>query len=31
MCGIEARKQGWNILNTLAHPGQMHLIPQLRL
>ena len=25
-----ARKQGWNVLQTLAHPDQTQLIPQLR-
>ena len=25
-----ARKQGWNVLETLAHPEPMQLIPQLR-
>ena len=26
-----ARKQGWNVLQTLVHPDPMQLIPQLRL
>ena len=26
-----ARKQGWNVLQTLVHPDPMRLIPQLRL
>ena len=26
-----AGSRGWNILDTLAHPGPMQLIPQLRL
>ena len=26
-----ARKQGWNVLDTLAHPDPIQLIPQLRL
>ena len=26
-----ARKQGWNLLQTLVHPDPMQLIPQLRL
>ena len=26
-----ARKQGWNVLETLAHPDPMQLIAQLRL
>ena len=25
-----ARKQGWNVLETLAHPDPMQLIPVLR-
>ena len=25
-----ARKQRWNVLETLAHPDPMQLIPQLR-
>jgi len=25
-----ARKQGWNVLDTLAHPEPTQLIPQLR-
>ena len=25
-----ARKQGWNVLETLAHPDPIQLIPQLR-
>ena len=28
---LTARKQGWNILDTLAHPDPDHLIPTLRL
>ena len=26
-----ARKQGWNVLQSLVHPDPMQLIPQLRL
>ena len=26
-----ARKQGWNVLQTLVHPDPIQLIPQLRL
>ena len=26
-----ARKQGWNVLQTMVHPDPMRLIPQLRL